>query len=116
MLPVLPVRPVTVDNAHAVAQAFSAKVVAVRANNQNTAVLAAQLHSEIARYIEDWSEIDKTQFQRWFNQCLREVNSARNQALDALPKRKPLMYYFLVFACAKMVFFILFALYWVTWR
>lgn len=115
MLTVLPKLPVNADNARAVAQDFSDKIAALRARNRITSGLASQLHADIAQKIEPWAETDKAQFQQWFNAFLREMNVARIQAIEALPKRKPFMYYFLIFACIKVSCFSLVALYgWVV--
>lgn len=106
MLSILPMLPVSADNARAVAQDFSDKIVKVRAGNHITAGLASQLHADISHNIKHWPETDKVQFQLWFNQCLREISSARIQALENMPKRKPIMYYFMIFTCIKVVSFI----------
>lgn len=106
MLSILPMLPVSADNARAVAQDFSDKIVKARADNHLSAGLASQLHADISQKIKHWSETDKAQFQLWFSQFLREVNSARIQALRDMPKRKPIMYYFMIFTCIKVVSFI----------
>jgi hypothetical protein len=106
MLSVLPMLPISQDNARAVAQDFSDTIVHVRAKNHVTAGLALQLKADISQHIQHWPERDKAQFQLWFSQCLREINELRLQALENLPTRKPIMYYFMIFTCIKVVSFI----------
>lgn len=111
MLSVMPTLPLSADNARAVAQDFSDIIVKVRAKNQVTAALASQLNTDILQHIKQWPETDKAQFQLWFDQYLREINKTRTQALQKLPKRKPIMYYFLIFTGIKVVSFVFVAAY-----
>lgn len=111
MLAVLPVLPVNADNARAVAQAFNDKIVEVRTQNKITSDLAWQLHADIYQQMNHWPETDRTAFKSLFDQCLREINAARHQAIAAMPQRKPIMFYFMIFTCIKVVSFILVATY-----
>lgn len=115
MLSTMPMLPISADNARAVAQEFSDIIVKARAQNRITVELASQLKADISQQISHWPETDKAQFQLWFSQCLREINALRIQAIKKLPERKPIMYYFMIFTCIKVVSFILVAAYgWVV--
>lgn len=115
MLSIMPMLPISADNARAVAQEFSDIIVKARAQNHVTAGLASQMKADISQQIKHWPETDKAQFQLWFSQCLREINALRIQAIENLPERKPIMYYFMIFTCIKVVSFIFVATYgWVV--
>ncbi len=115
MLSIMPMLPISADNVRAVAQEFSDIIVEARAQNHVTAGLASQMKADISQKIKHWSETDKAQFQLWFSQCLREIDALRVQAIESLPERKPVMYYFMIFTCIKVVSFIFVAAYaWVV--
>jgi hypothetical protein len=115
MLSIMPMLPVSADNARAVAQEFSDIIVKARAQNHVTAELASQMKADISQQIKHWPETDKAQFQLWLSQCLREINALSVQGIEKLPERKPIMYYFMIFTCIKVVSFIFVAAYgWVV--
>ena len=111
MLSIMPILPISADNARAVAQEFSDIIVKARAQNHITAGLASQMKADISQQMKYWPETDKAQFQLWFSQCLREIDALRIKAIEKLPERKPVMYYFMIFTCIKVVSFIFVATY-----
>lgn len=108
MLAISPVLPVQLDNARAVAQAFSDRVALEREQNRTTEQLAAQLRQDIQQKILNWTQQDQQQFMQWFNQALREINIARVQAT---PAKKYFGFYFAILAGILAVGFIFFAVF-----